>query len=121
MASILVVDDDADTCRNLADIFGELGYAVDAAGGGDMALERAARRPYDLGLLDLRMPGMDGLTLCRRLKHLRPLMVVMIVTAYAGAGLDEEARAAGARRVLAKPVDFPRLLGLVEQALTQPN
>jgi CheY-like chemotaxis protein len=45
----------------------------------------------------------------------------MIVTAYAGPGLDEEAHAAGARHVLAKPVDFPRLLALVEQALTQPR
>jgi CheY-like chemotaxis protein len=42
------------------------------------------------------MPGMDGLTLCRHLKQLRPRMVVMIVTAYAPAGLDEEAQAAGA-------------------------
>jgi two-component system response regulator HydG len=121
MPTLIVVDDDSDTCRNLADLFGDLGYAIDTAEGGDVALEKARQRAYDLGLLDLRMPGMDGLTLCRHLKQLRPPMVVMIVTAYAGTGLDEEARAAGARRVLSKPVDFPRLLSLVEQALTQPN
>jgi CheY-like chemotaxis protein len=119
--AILVVDDDPDTCRNLADLFGDLGYAIDTAGGGDIALEKARQQPYDLGLLDLRMPGMDGLTLCRHLKRLRPVMVAMIVTAYAGSGLDEEARAAGARHVLTKPVDFPRLLALVGEALAQPN
>jgi CheY-like chemotaxis protein len=121
MPAILVVDDDRDTCRNLADLFGDLGYAIDTAEGGDIALEKARQRQYDLGLLDLRMPDMDGLTLCRHLKQLQPRMVAMIVTAYAGSGLDEEARAAGARHVLPKPVDFPRLLALVGEALAQPN
>jgi CheY-like chemotaxis protein len=121
MRTVIVVDDDGDTCRNLADLFGDLGYAIDTAEAGETALEKARRRAYDVGLLDLRMPGMDVLTLCRHLKQLRPRMIVMIVTADAAAGLDEEAQAAGARRVLSKPVDFPRLLGLVEQALTQPN
>jgi CheY-like chemotaxis protein len=119
MPSILVVDDDADTCRNMADLFGNLGYVVDAAGGGETALEKARQQPYDLGLLDLRMPGMDGLTLCRHLKRLCPRMVTMIVTAWGGSGLNEEARDAGARHVLPKPIDFPRLLALVEQAVPQ--
>jgi CheY-like chemotaxis protein len=121
MATILVVDDDADTCRNMADLFGELGYAIETAEDGDIALTKARRQPYHLGLLDLRMPGMDGLTLCRHLKQLQPLMVTMIVTAYGGGSLDAEARAAGARHVLPKPVDFPRLLALVEAVLAQPN
>jgi CheY-like chemotaxis protein len=118
---ILVVDDDADTCRNMADLFGESGYAIETAEGGDTALAKARQQPYDLGLLDLRMPGMDGLTLCRHLKWLQPRMVAMIVTAYVGGTLDEEARGAGARHVLPKPIDFPRLLALVEEALTLPN
>ncbi len=121
MATIIVVDDDVDTCRNMADLFGDLGYAVDTAEAGDIALQKARIQPYDLGLLDLRMPGMDGLTLCRHLKRLHPLMVAMIVTAYAGSGVDEEARAAGVRHVLSKPVDFPILLALVQQAVAQPN
>ena len=45
-----------DTCRNMADHLGDLGYVVDAAGGGAMALEKAGQQPYDLGLLDLRNP-----------------------------------------------------------------
>jgi CheY-like chemotaxis protein len=117
MFSVLVVDDDVDTCRNMADLFTDLGYEVDAADGGDTALEKAGQQPYDLGLLDLRMPGMDGLTLCRHLKRLRPRMVTMIITAYGASGLAEEARDAGARHILPKPIDFPKLLALVEQAL----
>lgn len=121
MPTILVVDDDADTCRNMADLFDDLGYAIDTAEGGDAALEKARQQRYDLGLLDLRMPGMDGLTLCRHLKRLQPPMVTMLVTAYGGSDVHEEARAAGARHVLPKPVDFSRLLALVEQALTPNN
>lgn len=121
MPTILVVDDDADTCRNMTDLFGDQGYFVDAAECGDSALEQARRQPYDVGLLDLRMPGMDGLTLCRRLKSLRPGMVNLIVTGYPGDSLDEEAQAAGASKVLHKPVDFGKLLALVEQAIVPTN
>jgi CheY-like chemotaxis protein len=121
MPTILVVDDDAGTCRNMADLFGDLGYVVDAAEGGDRALEKAGRQAYDLGLLDLRMPGMDGLTLCRHLKRLRPRMVTMIIAAYGAGNLAEEARAAGARHDLLKPIDFARLLALVEQVLPSTN
>jgi CheY-like chemotaxis protein len=121
MPSILVVDDDADTCRNMADLFGDLGYVVDAAGGGQVALEKAVQQPYDLGLLDLRMPGMDSLTLCRHLKRLQPRMATMIITAYGPSGLAQEARDAGARHVLPKPIDFPKPLALVEQALPPAN
>ena len=121
MPTILVVDDDADTCRNMADLFGDWGYAIETAESGDTALMKARHRPYDVGLLDLRMPGMDGLTLCRYLKWLQPPMVTLLVTAYGGGDLDQQARAAGARSVVLKPVDFPRLLDLVEKALRPPS
>ena len=119
MPMILVVDDDADTCRNMADLFGDQGYAIQTAENGDAALVKARHQPYDLALLDQRMPGMDGLTLCRHLKKLQPGMAAMIITAYSDGGLDEQARAAGARFVLLKPVDFARLLGLVEDVLVR--
>ena len=121
MPTILVVDDDADTCRNMADLFGDQGYAIETAEDGEAALEKARQQSYDLGLLDLRMPGMDGLTLCRQLKRLQPPMVTMLITAYGGRDLDAEARAAGARHVLSKPVDVPRLLALVAKALVPNN
>jgi CheY-like chemotaxis protein len=120
MPTILVVDDDADTRSNMADLFGDLGYAIETADGGHSALAKARQQAYDLGLLDLRMPGMDGLTLCRHLKRLQPPIVTMIVTAYGDSDLHREAHAAGARHVVLKPVDFPRLLSLVEKALIGP-
>jgi len=101
----------------MADLFDDRGYRVDAADGGDVALEQARRQAYDVGLLGLRMPGMDGLTLCRRLKQLWPGMVNLIVTGYHTDGLDEDARQAGACHIIQKPIDFALLLALIEQAM----
>jgi two-component system, NtrC family, response regulator HydG len=118
--SILVVDDDVDTCRNLADILGDLDYHVEIAHDGISALELVRKRHFDVALLDLKMPGMNGLELYRAIRALRADTVALIVTAYAGGTTAEEALAAGAWRVLSKPVDFAKLLGLVDQALGQP-
>jgi CheY-like chemotaxis protein len=117
---ILVVDDEVDTCRNLSDILTDLGYQVDVAHDGPAALDLVRRHPYDVASLDLKMPGMDGLTLYREIKKVRAGTVAIIVTAYAGGVTAEEAVTAGAWQVVPKPVDFPRLLGLVDQALEQP-
>lgn len=119
-ASILVVDDEIDTCRNLSDILTDLGYHVDTAQDGKAALALAAQKHYDVALLDLKMPGMDGLTLYRELRKLHAATVAIIVSAYASRTTTEEALAAGAWRVLPKPVDSPRLLQLVDEALGQP-
>jgi DNA-binding NtrC family response regulator len=118
--AILVVDDDVDTCRNLSDILTDLGYQVDTAHDGPTALELVRRRPYEVALLDYKMPGMDGLALYREIKKLRAGTVAIVVTAYAGGGTAEEALQAGAWQVVNKPVEFPRLLGLVGEALGQP-
>lgn len=117
---ILVVDDDADICHNLVDILHDLGYQADFALDGPAALELVRKGPYDVALLDLKMPGMDGLALYREIKKLRAGTVSMLVTAYAGQVAEEEALGAGAWKIVPKPVDFPKLLGLVQQALDQP-
>jgi DNA-binding NtrC family response regulator len=115
-----VVDDEVDTCRNLSDILTDLGYRVDTAYDGYAALELVKKHQYDVALLDLKMPGMDGLELYREIKKLQSGTVAMVVTAYASSATAEEALTAGACQVLSKPVDFPRLLALVDQALGQP-
>jgi two-component system, NtrC family, response regulator HydG len=120
VVSILVVDDDVDTCRNLSDILSDLGYRVDIAHDGPSGLALVRRNSYDVALLDYKMPGMDGLTLYREIKRLRAGTVAIVVTAYAGGTTADEALDAGAWQVLAKPVDFPKLLGLVGEAVVQP-
>jgi two-component system, NtrC family, response regulator HydG len=119
-ASILVVDDEVDTCRNLSDILTDLGYRVDIAHDGVSALELVRRSRYDVALLDLKMPGMDGITLCREIKKIRAGTVGIIVTAYASSASAGEASTAGVWRIVPKPIDFGRLLEMVEEAVGQP-
>jgi DNA-binding response OmpR family regulator len=117
---VLVVDDEPDTCANLADILSELGYRVEVAYNGPQALALAEQRMYDLALLDWRMPGMDGLELYRRLKERSAGTVVILVTAYASGEMTQRAHDAGAWKVLSKPVDIDVLLALVQQAMDLP-
>lgn len=118
--SILVVDDERDIRENLRDILTDLGYAVDVAGDGPSALELVQAKHYDVALLDLRMPGMDGLELYRRIKELRAGTVAIIVTAYATAETTRDALEAGAWKIIAKPVDFQHVMTLIGQVLDQP-
>lgn len=118
--SILLVDDDEDICGNMADIFSDLGYHIDVAHEGKAALRLVQKRPYDVVLLDLKLPGMDGLSLYREIKKVQAGAVAFLITAYAGGGTSEEAVTAGMNQVLSKPLDLPRLLTLIEGALEQP-
>lgn len=118
--AILVVDDDPDTCRNLADILGDLGYHVETASDGLSALGLIRQRAFDVALLDFKMPGMTGLELYREIRKLRAETVAIVVSAFTNTDTRQEALAAGARHVLSKPVDFNRLLALVEEAIGQP-
>lgn len=120
MPSLLIVDDEVDICHNYADIFSDLGYDVAVAHSGMPALEMVRQRPYDVALLDLKMPGMDGLTLYREIKKLRAGTVAMILTGFASHDVASAALAAGVAQVLSKPADIPRLLELMGAVLEQP-
>jgi DNA-binding response OmpR family regulator len=118
--SILVVDDEVDTCQNLADILIDLGYRVDMAHDGPAALELVKSNHYDVALLDLKLPGMDGITLYREIRKLGDPTVAIIVTAYASSEATNDALSAGAWKIVAKPVNLPSLLSLVGEAVEQP-
>jgi CheY-like chemotaxis protein len=117
---LLVVDDEQDTCANLADIFTDLGYDVDVAYDGPGALELVRHKTYDIALLDLKMPGMDGLELFKRIKEISHGTVAIVVTAYASSDTARKILDAGAWRIMPKPVDFSALLRQVNEALDQP-
>jgi CheY-like chemotaxis protein len=119
-ATVLVVDDDADTRGNLHDILSDLGYHVETAADGPAALALVRARRFDVALLDFKMPGMNGLELYRAIKARRPETVAVIVSAYTDPATRAAAIEAGVSEVLPKPIDFPALLGLVESAVGQP-
>jgi CheY-like chemotaxis protein len=118
-ATILVVDDDADFLANLVDILCDSGCDVDSAGNGEAGLELAEQRHYDVALLDLKLPGMDGVTLCRRVKKLRPAAKVMIISAFASDTSLKEAASAGASQVLLKPLDCAQLISFIQGAFDE--
>lgn len=120
-ASILVVDDDVDTCQNLSDILTDIGYEVTVAHNGAQALEEIRQRPFDIALLDLKMPGMDGLTLYREIKKLRADTIAIVISAFISPEHEAAAYGAGCLRVLSKPVDFSTLLPLLGTAIQQPT
>jgi two-component system, NtrC family, response regulator HydG len=113
--SILVVDDDRDTCASLADILSDLGYIVDTAHEGFTALELSEQNPYRLALLDYKMPGMNGVELYGHLKQVQAETVGVLVTGFAADATVQDAIRADIRHVLPKPVDFGQLIPLVEE------
>jgi two-component system, NtrC family, response regulator HydG len=119
-ARILIVDDEQDTCANLSDILTDLGYEVDTANDGFAALELIKKRPYEVALLDLRMPGMDGLELYRRMREISAETVAIVVTAYASSDTAKSVLTTGAWKILSKPVNIGSLLRIVAQALDSP-
>jgi DNA-binding response OmpR family regulator len=117
---LLIVDDEVDTCENLSDILTDNGYVVDIAQDGPTALGLAEQNGYDVALLDLRMPGMDGLELYRRIKRVSAGTVAIVVSAYAGSETARSILEAGAWRIVPKPVNVETLLKLVSEAICQP-
>ncbi len=113
--SMLVVDDDADTCSNLSDIFSDLGYRVETALDGPAALEKARRGCFDIALLDLMMPGMDGLLLFQAVHKLCPETVALLITGEPHHPLAAECLNAGMRCVIPKPLDIPPLATLLSE------
>lgn len=89
-ARVLVVDDDPTVAEVVAGYLDRAGHLVDRAADGPAALARAAEHPPDLVVLDLMLPGMDGLEVCRRLRERGPVPVVMLT-----ARGDEEDRVLG--------------------------
>ena len=118
--SVLIVDDEADIRDSVSDILLDFGYEVETAANGPEALATLEQRPFDVALLDFKMPGMDGLTLYREMRRLWPETSVILVSAYTGDGVAEEALASGIRRVISKPVDMSEVLSEVDRELERP-
>ncbi len=118
--SVLIVDDEVDACENLRDILVDVGYRVGIARNGPEAIEQVAKSAFDIALLDLKMPGMDGVSVYRQIKRLSPETVAIVISAFSGSDLAELAVEEGATQVVAKPVEVPQLLTAIAASLAQP-
>ena len=117
MASILIVDDDLHIRRHLVTHVRSLGHTVVEAGTAEEALAAIAGAVPDLVVSDVRMPGMDGLTMLGELKRLAPETLVVLMTAYATVPQAVEAMRAGAFDYLVKPFGLDHIDLLLERAL----
>jgi len=119
LGRILVVDDEAPVREVLAEYFATEGYAVESAGSGLEALTVIRGGRADLVLLDVRMPGLDGVQVLRRIRELNEHVPVIMVTANEDVGLAKETLKLGAFDYVAKPFDFSYLDRAVSAGLLQ--
>jgi len=113
---ILIVDDNEEFCRSVADIMEIEGYEAMSACSGYKALELVKQNSFNLVLMDIKMSVMDGVETYKKLKGITPGTPVIMVTAFAVEDLIREALREGAFGSLRKPLDFDELLGLIAQA-----
>jgi excisionase family DNA binding protein len=114
---ILVVDDEASIRDLLAKTLALAEYDVDVAADGRSALERMRMYPYDLLIADLRMPGMDGLTVIREARRFQASLPVLIITGYSTESTAIEAVNLGVAGYLTKPFRVPQVLAAAAKAL----
>jgi nitrogen regulation protein NR(I) len=116
-AKILLVEDDSAIVATVRRVLIDEGYEVWIEKTGDAGLARALADSFDVVLTDLRMPGMGGLELVRKLHAARPRLPILMMTAHGTTGTAIEATQSGAYDYLLKPFEMPELLKLVAQAV----
>jgi len=113
-ARILVIDDDEGIRKVLAAALEKKGYVVDTAKDGKEALEKSKTNFYNLALVDIRLPDMEGTKLLTAMKETVPKMVKIIVTGYPSLQNAIEAVNKGADGYIVKPIKMDELLSTVE-------
>ena len=113
---LLFVDDEEKFLRGMAERLRLRGVDVHSFSGGDKALEAVQRDSYDVALIDLRMPGMQGEELLGRLKQIMPAMEVVILTGQGSVESAKQTFRAGAYDYLQKPCELDELISVIARA-----
>jgi len=114
---ILIVDDEKTVLENFREILELKGYSVDIAETGQEAIDKSEANPYNLALLDIRLPDMEGTELLKRMKDTIPKMVKIMVTGYPSLENAKKALNRGADSYVVKPVNMDELLNLIKEHL----
>jgi len=115
-ARVLIVDDDVSFSESLSDILDERGYEAIAVNSAEEAFERVKEMPFDVILMDIKMPVMDGVDAYKRMKKISPQTPVIMMTAYSVEDLIKDALKEGAYGVVYKPLDIERVVKMIEAA-----
>lgn len=116
-ATVLIVDDDPSLRWTMSLILERKGYVTETAADGAEAVARIREKPFDIVLMDIRMPVLNGVQALRQIKVIRPQTVVAMMTAYAVEDLIQDALSEGAYAILDKPVDIEDVIALIEKSL----
>ncbi|MEM3010437.1 MAG: response regulator [Candidatus Bathyarchaeia archaeon] len=114
---ILIVDDDENIRKVLTTILEEEGYKVDTAENAKKAIEKTKRNFYNLALIDIRLPDMEGIELLTRMKDTTPRMRKIIITGYPTLQNAIEAVNRGADAYILKPFDMDKVLATIKEQL----
>ncbi len=113
---LLIVDDEEDFLKSIAERLGMRDFDVTTATEGKIAVKAAKKGKFDVAILDMKMPGMDGMELLQILKKKHKFLEVIILTGHGAIDSAVEATKLGAYSYLEKPYDFEKLLEVLKQA-----
>ena len=118
---ILVVDDDENLGENIKDVLNDKGFKVRIAVDGNVAIKLAEENKFDIMLIDMKLPPLNGLETYLAIKEIRPNVVVIIITGYIGemADMIEEALSKSAYMCIEKPIDLDKLISLLKKIKRQ--
>jgi DNA-binding NtrC family response regulator len=117
MHTILVIDDDDQLRISFCKLLKEENYAVISAASGEAGIDIVEQNPLDLVILDMQLPGINGMETFKRIKKIDSKLPVIIVTAYGTTEIAIEATKMGAYDYVLKPFDVPEMLNLIKQAI----
>lgn len=113
---LLIVDDEEDFLNSIAERLGMRDFDVTTASDGNLAVNTAKKGKFDVAILDLKMPGMDGMELLGLLKKKHKFLEVIMLTGHGAIDSAVEATKLGAYSYLEKPCDFENLLEVLKKA-----
>ena len=117
--AILVVDDNEDLLETFSLILKRRGFHVETAGNGVSAVDRYKEHAFDVTLMDIVMPEMNGVEAFRKIRELDPEASVILMTAYSEEELIQIAKNEGARKVINKPIRIDQLIDMIKEAATE--
>jgi two-component system, response regulator, stage 0 sporulation protein F len=118
---LLIVDDQYGIRLLLHEIFKKEGYEVFQAANGFQAIDIVVKDCPDLVILDMKIPGMDGVEILKRIKEINKEIKVILMTAYGELDIIEEAKKLGALRYFPKPFDIDEIKKVVREHTSQPQ
>jgi DNA-binding NtrC family response regulator len=116
---LLVVDDESIVGKRLKQVFSKIGFEVETYTEAAPAMAAMAEKPFDIVVTDLKMEGMDGMEVLKRVREMNPRTQVIIITGYASPATAELAQQQGVFEFLAKPFRLDELKQVIFRALEQ--